>query len=410
MHGVVGRLVAPVSTRGWTPWLARPSYCRRVARLRWRWGDVVLPAGLLVLGVLELATLDVEGRGWAVAAQAAAAVLLVWRRTHTVVCAPLAGIVVLLPPYAGAALEDVATPIAFIVVALYSIGRYAPMVRGVGGMAAVLVVTLLVYVTADARSHDWTDVVFVLSLAVPPFVFGRVTRRLADQGELLRQNQELVRREAVRAERDRIARELHDIIAHSVSAMVVQTSAAQDLLRTDPDRAEQVLGDVAATGRRALSETGRLLHTIRDDDDELGLDPAPGVAQLPDLVESFRSGGMDVRFAADDLPALPPGVDVSVYRIVQEALTNALKHGGGAAAVRLAATTSTLSIDAANPVSGNPVSGNPVSGSPGEGSGLGLAGIAERVSLLGGRMRHGLADDGCFELQVRLPLSGTGSA
>ncbi len=110
----------------------------------------------------------------------------------------------------------------------------------------------------------------------------------------------LVTREAVRAERDRIARELHDVIAHSVSAMVVQTAAAQDLVRTDPDRAERVLRDVADTGRRALVETGRLLHVIRDDADELGLNPAPGVADLDRLVQEFRAEGLDVDLSVDD--------------------------------------------------------------------------------------------------------------
>ena len=129
----------------------------------------------------------------------------------------------------------------------------------------------------------------------------------------------------MRAERDRIARELHDVIAHSVSAMVVQTAAAQDLVRTDPDRAERVLADVADTGRRALAETGRLLHVIRDDADELGLAPAPGLADLPALVEAFRASGLTVDLdVREPLPALPVGVDVSAYRIVQEALTNAL--------------------------------------------------------------------------------------
>src|SRR5690349_23804590 len=104
----------------------------------------------------------------------------------------------------------------------------------------------------------------------------------------LERQQELVRQQAVREERGRIARELHDVIAHSVSAMVVQTAAAQDLVRTDPARAEGVLRDVADIGRRALVETGRLLHVIRDDSDELGLDPAPGVADLERLVQEFR--------------------------------------------------------------------------------------------------------------------------
>ena len=363
---------------------------------RGRWLDLLIPAGLLTVGLAEIVSVDLDGRRYAVAAIVIAAVLLVFRRSAPLVCATLAGSVVLLPPIAGPALDELATPLLVLIVALYSLGRYRHDLRGLSGLGAILLVTLAMYLTVDTRDHDWTDVVFFLALAVPPYVFGRVARRLADQGELLRRNQELVRRAAVRAERDRIARELHDVIAHSVSAMVVQTAAAQDLVRTDPDKAEEVLADVAATGRRAVSETGRLLHAIRDDADELGLVPAPGVAQLPELLEQFRAGGLDVDYAADELPDLPPGLDVSVYRIVQEALTNALKHGRGAmAAVRLTARGSDLSIRTSNPADGG----------TGGGSGLGLVGIAERVSLLGGRMQHGSDDSGRFELQVTLPMA-----
>ena len=127
------------------------------------------------------------------------------------------------------------------------------------------------------------------------------------QKALIEEREELVTREAVRAERDRIARELHDVVAHSVSAMVVQTAAAQDLVRADPDKAEQVLRDVADTGRRALVETGRLLHVIRDDADELGLAPTPGMADLDELVGQFREGGLDVELQLDgELPRCPP--------------------------------------------------------------------------------------------------------
>jgi signal transduction histidine kinase len=358
--------------------------------------DLLLPVGLVLLGLAELATLDVDGRLYAAATQVIAAVLLVFRRRYPLICCPAAGLLVLTPPFVGPALDVVAATLLFLIVAIYSLARDRHDLLGLGGVAAILLFTFLIYVTVDARDHDWTDVVFVLTFAVPPYVFGRVTRRLADQGDLLRRNQELVRRNAVRAERDRIARELHDVIAHSVSAMVVQTAAAQDLVRTDPEKAERVLGDVATAGRRALTETGRLLHTIRDDADELGLGPAPGVARLPELVEDFRSSGLAVDYVAAELPELTPGLDVSVYRIVQEALTNALKHGGGRTAdVRLSASSADLSIRASNPVNGT----------SGDGSGLGLVGIAERVSLLGGRIQHGRDDEGRFELQVTLPLS-----
>ena len=126
--------------------------------------------------------------------------------------------------------------------------------------------------------------------------------------------------------------------------MVVQTAAAQDLVNRDPERASALLESVASTGRRALAETGRLLHLIRDEDDELGLEPAPGLAQLPALVDEFRDSGLDVDLEVGPaLPALPAGLDLSAYRIAQEALTNALKYSADRAA-RLHVTASGASL------------------------------------------------------------------
>jgi len=112
--------------------------------------------------------------------------------------------------------------------------------------------SFLDYLLVDTRVHNFTDVVFVSTLTIPPYVFGRITRKLAVQSEQLAHQQALIREQAVRAERDRIARELHDVIAHALSAMVVQTAAAQDLVRSSPERAAALLQSVAGTGRKAL--------------------------------------------------------------------------------------------------------------------------------------------------------------
>ncbi len=220
-------------------------------------------------------------------------------------------------------------------------------------------------------------------------------RQLDEQKRLLAAQQEVIRDQAVQAERDRIARELHDVIAHSISAMVVQTAAAQDLLRTQPERAEELLESVAETGRTALAETGRLLHLVRDDAGELGLRPAPSVSDLPALVQSFRDGGLEVD-AQLDLPTtpLPSGVDVSAYRVVQEALTNAMKHADGPVRLRLTSTSDQVHITCTNPVGT----------ANGGGSGLGLRGMAERVGLLGGSMGSRRTPEGDFALDVDLPL------
>lgn len=362
--------------------------------------DVLVPAAIAALGAVELALTTPDGWGFGIALECAAALLLVWRRLLPEVVGPAAAAFVLVTPWVGPQLDEVATPILFLALICYSLGRWVETLRGLVGIGLLALMTLVDYVLVDLRSHDVTDVVFVSTLMLPPFAFGRITRKLAVQSELLVQAKEQEQQQALRDERDRIAREMHDVIAHSVSAMVVQTAAAQDLVRSDPDRAEQLLADVASTGRRALSETGRLLHVLRDDNDELGLRPAPGLAQLPELVAQFRERGLQVEVdLPDPLPAVPAGVDVSAYRIAHELLTNALRYAADrTAALRVQESAGTLSIQASNTANGR----------SGLGSGLGLLGVAERVSVLGGTLRHGTSD-GRFELQATVPLTGTGA-
>jgi signal transduction histidine kinase len=374
------------------------AYARRVLRTsELRPADVLVPASIAVLGTLELALTEPTGWRYGVALELLAGLLLVGRRFWPLVLCPLAATVTLFMPWVGPALDDVATPILILALACYSLGRRIADLRGLLGIGWILAMFAVDYVGPDLREHDLTDVVFLLSLVTPPYVFGRITRRLAVQSALLLQAQEQVRAEAVRAERDRIARDLHDVIAHSVSAMVVQTAAAQDLVRSDPDRAGALLADVADTGRRALAETGRLLHVLRDDADELGLRPAPGLAELPDLVQRFRQQGLAVEAdLPDPVPSVPAGVDVSAYRIAQEVLTNALRYAADrTVALRVALTGATLSIHASNASDGT----------SGVGSGLGLLGVAERVKVLGGTLRHDTTG-GRFELEARLPVAG----
>jgi len=356
-----------------------------------------VPAALALLGAFELTAMRYDGWVTGIALELVACLLLVLRHRWPLVAGTVAPVVTLLMPWVGPQMDEAATPILILALAIYTLGRRVVDLRGLAGVGVVLLLLALDYTAVDARVHDWTDVIFVGGLVAPPYVFGRITRRLAEQKDVLEQNQELVRRAAVRDERDRIARELHDVIAHSVSAMVVQTAAAQDLVRTAPDTAERVLADVAETGRRALAETGRLLHVIRDDADELGLSPAPGLADLPALVDEFRASGLEVDLHVDEMPPLPAGVDVSAYRIVQEALTNALRYGADrTAALHLTRTSDGLSIEASNVAGTRPSSG----------SGLGLLGMAERVSVLGGRLTHGVRD-GRFVLAATLPVGSS---
>lgn len=309
----------------------------------------------------------------------------------------VAALLTVAPPWFGPELSDLAAPILILALLSYSVARWVAGLRGLLVIGALLVALTGDYLFTDERAHNISDVFFVMSLLTPPYILGKVARKLAEQSELLERQQELVKREAVRAERDRIARELHDVIAHSVSAMVVQTAAAQDLVHRDPSRAEAILADVAATGRQALSETGQLLHVLRDTHDELGLAPTPGLTQVPALVDRFRRDGLEVRASLDLMESLPAAVDVSSYRIVQEALTNALRYASDRSVdLSVSAAPHGVSIRASNQVS-------PARASQLRGSGLGLLGLAERVHILEGQLSHGLSS-GHFVLTADLPI------
>lgn len=368
----------------------------------WLLRDAALPVAIGVACAAELAILRPVDWGWSILPLLVASALLVLRRRHALVVAPLALAILFTPSLYLQTDPDVGSvPILIGTLAVYSGGRW--VTRPVGGIVLLVPLAMLVLdgVTVKTRSSTLGDIAFVAMLMVPAYVLGVLNRRLAEQSEQLRQQQAVIRREAVSAERQRIARELHDVIAHSVSAMVVQTAAAQDLVVRDPDGASALLESVATTGRRALAETGRLLHVIRDDDDELGLEPAPGLAQLPSLVEEFRESGLHVELEVTPaVPALPAGLDLSAYRIAQEALTNALKYSADRAArLRVTASGPNLTIAASNALSPNDSLGV-------GGSGLGLAGMAERVSVFGGTLEHGVAGDGRFEMRATLPPAG----
>jgi len=361
--------------------------------------DWLVPVLLAVLSLVEVVALRPDSWQTAAVVEIASCLALLWRRRWPMVACVAAGLINLSLPWFGPQLDELAAPILVLVVASYSLARWIGDYRGLVGLGVILLALTGDYVLVDERTHNVTDIFFVSALMLPPYVFGRLARAYAEQAAELERQQEFIRHEAVRGERDRIARELHDVIAHSVSAMVVQTAAAQDLVRSDPERAAGLLDSIADIGRQALAETGRLLHLIRDDADELGLRPAPGLADLGSLLETFRAGGLDVD-ASIQLPAEPlaGGVDVSAYRVVQEALTNALKYGDDHAAVlSINGSPTALHIRATNRAR---------HGAP-SGSGLGLLGMAERVALLGGRISHETRD-GEFVLDVLLPLAPGG--
>lgn len=362
-----------------------------------RVADWLLPAVVCAVGLAELVSLDdLDGRGVAAVALVASSALLVGRRLQPLAFATPALLLQGGLPFLGPAYDEAATGLLVVAVGIYALARWVADLRGLLGVGILLVVLLGGYAFADTRDKGFDDVVFVAAITLPPYVMGRVVRRLADYNDVLAREQELVRQAAARDERDRIARELHDVIAHSLSAMVVQVEAARDLIATDPDRADEALGRVATTGRTAIGETGRLLRVLRDTDDELGLSPAPGLAELDTLVAGLAADGLSVDLVIDGLPDdLPSVVDVAAYRVLREALTNALRYAvDGTVRAEVLATGTSLTVRTVNSYDGR----------TGSGSGFGLTGLDERVRLLGGTLSHGPRGDDRFELVAVLPL------
>jgi signal transduction histidine kinase len=199
-------------------------------------------------------------------------------------------------------------------------------------------------------------------------------------------------------ERARIARELHDIVAHHLSVIVLQAAGAR-VSGTNP---EKTLEKIESSGRQALAETRRLLDVLRDPDQENGLAPQPSIDELDSLAGSVRAAGVPVNLVVSgDRAALPAAVDVSVYRIVQEALTNVLKHAGHARAdVTIGCTADAVTIDVIDDGSNQSANGAPVGRH-------GLVGMRERVAVFGGDLHVGPRSNGGYAVHARLPLSGS---
>jgi len=213
---------------------------------------------------------------------------------------------------------------------------------------------------------------------------------------------------AVADERARIARELHDLVAHSMSVINLQAQGARRVLEIDPVAAAQALASIEAASREGLDEMRRLLAVLRTTEDRAGLRPQPGLTQLAPLVAQVRDAGLDVTLEVDGEPRpLPSGVELAAYRVVQEALTNALKHGRpGRAQVRLRYRAAEVEIEIDNQTDVGAASPGHAAGPDREGPGHGLIGMRERVSLYGGVFEAGRQPGGAFVVRVRLPAPG----
>ena len=256
--------------------------------------------------------------------------------------------------------------------------------------------------------HAPGELVFVPVLFAIGWLAGFALRERAAQAEEAEERalraereREAASRIAVAEERARIARELHDIVAHAVSVMVLQVGAVRHNLPQALEEDRDALKGVEQSGRTALAEMRRLLGAMRNDGDGAELAPQPGLDRLDALLDEVGRAGLPVELHVDGDPVpLPRAADLSVYRIVQEGLTNALKHAGASRAeVTLRYEPDELQIDVRDDGAG---------AAPSDGLGHGLVGVRERVKIYGGEMSAGTATGGGFLLSARLPLSGSG--
>ncbi len=285
-----------------------------------------------------------------------------------------------------------------ILLAAYSTGAYSRARLASIGVVALGSVTLLIATIHGGTGYSFLllDLAWLIGNAL------RAERRnhtlVAERAEQLEREHDAARRAAAAEERARIAREMHDIIAHSVSVMTVQAEAARRVMSTQPGAAAEALRTVSVSGHQTLTELRRLLGLLGEGSEE-PLGPQPGLADLPNLVHGVSSAGLQVELNVEGEPqALPPGLDLTAYRVIQEALTNSLKHSGRAhTKVTVRYGESDIRIEVAD-------HGLARSTGDVEGAGRGLVGMRERVAIYGGEMEATPEPSG-FGVRVRLPLA-----
>ena len=383
-----------------------------------RLGDWLIPLGLAVFGLYETLGEAPPERGAKLLQTLgvlAVAVPLLWRRR-----APLVVLAVVVVGFAVAWPAERSTggvtftAVLGLLIAVFSVGAYAERARAVPvvAVAAAMVVAMLV---ADVRAGYLrpADAAGSLVFFAVGFYAGELVRVRHLRAQALEEKaaaRERARDERARAavaeERARMARELHDILAHTLSTMVLQAGAARQVLRSDPATVEELLLSIERTGREALGEVRRLLGLLRANDDAGGLGPQPTLASIDGLIEETSKAGLPVDLRVEGEPvALSAGLDLSAYRIVQEALTNALKHAGPARA-QVVIRYGDHDLELAISDDGAGARAGPADGQAG---GHGLLGVQERVALLGGSMTAGPREGGGYALRARLPLDPAGT-
>lgn len=359
--------------------------------------DAVLAAVVFVLSVFLVMGEDTlawrqfdEITPTAVLVSAVASGSLLWRRTRPLVILGLLLPLEMLPSSVAPPDSTFAIPFA-----LYSAGRYGENDRWNFLLlaAAVAIVSIPTYMDNEAIAEFALAVIFM-------FGIWYAGRRVRYRGERLAELEERRREEALRTvveERTRIARELHDVVAHRVSLMTVQAGAARTIATDDPEKAAEAMGAVERAGREVLGELRHLLGVLRPDA-EGDLFPQPGLIDIPHLVDEFNEAGLEVTLSVHgEEVELPVRVELAVYRIVQESLTNALRHAGpdARAMVRLETNREGVRIE---------VTDDGIGAHLGVNGGHGIIGMRERAQLLGGRFYAGPGPRGGYSVSGYLPL------
>jgi signal transduction histidine kinase len=301
-------------------------------------------------------------------------------------------------------LTSLTMPFLAALAAAVSLGLIGNRRQSVAGWAAVITTASIVSSKSGNAYSDFFWTMLILTLA---WFFGSALGSRTEQARELTERVEAAERERATAaeratgeERARIARELHDVVAHSVSVMVVQASGVRRLLKDEQHREREALLSVEHIGRQALTEMRRMLGVMRSGEEApAALAPQPGLEHLDRLIAQVTEAGLPVTLRVEgDRPDISPGVDLSAYRIVQEGLTNALKHAKGAhAEVVVRYIDSSVELEIADNGPGGP---------NGDGMGHGLVGMRERVALYGGTIESGPRADGGFVLRAQLPVEG----
>lgn len=371
--------------------------------------DATLAAALTALGLTQLLVPNDDG---IYAGPLALNVLLTLvltsalavRRVWPIGAAAVAlGAQVLPTPFVGTASTfwGMAVPASIL---MFGAARWGSLRRALG-VAALPVVLFPLSAIHVPEYRTWSEQVFPILLFGAVWVAGRVINRLDRQRRELdtalsrvAEQQQNLNRQAVLAERARIAREMHDVVAHGVSVMLVQSGSARVELPDDAEAPRESLLAVESTGREVLGELRRVVSLLRGDDDPT-VEPTPGLADLPALVDSMRSTGLEISLTVPEVSRTDPGRELAAYRTVQEALTNALRHSGRTRVdVRVSLGDGVLSVDV---VDTGPAAGHAAPARVG--SGNGLIGLRERIAMYGGRFDAGRQEGG-FAIHAGIPV------